>query len=149
MKIFRILISVCLLLSYQTLADYAEECLSEGCSDHEVEELYESYDEECLNEGCSREEVIELAGGPQFVNQMLQDFRDRGFEVAEEDSGASQCRGTGTMTQCAVILLLCQDWYFCPDAGPDQCQPDDLFCPGGNTQSSWYVCGGCFGFSWF
>ncbi|HEX9640195.1 MAG TPA: hypothetical protein VGB13_02660 [Candidatus Krumholzibacteria bacterium] len=135
---------VCLLWTSGVAADYAEECLSEGCSREEIEELYESYDEECLNEGCSREELIELAGGPQHVNAMLQKFRDLGYKVADSDGGASQCRATGTIAKCRVFLLTCQDWYQCP-TGSDSCE-GEFGCPGGNVSSAWYVCGGCFGF---
>lgn len=134
------------LASVGASGDYAEECLSEGCSDHEVKELYDSYKEECLNEGCSKEEIIELAGGPQYVNQMLQAFRDRGWRVAESDGGASLCRGIGSMTRCLGFLMFCQDWYQCP-TGTDSCE-GSADCPGGNSSSAWYVCGGCFGFRW-
>jgi hypothetical protein len=124
-------------------ADYQEECLSEGCNNEEVDELYDSYQEECLNEGCSNEEKIELAGGPQFVNQMLSEFRRRGFKVAEE---GNNCVATGTIAKCRLFLLTCQDWYQCP-TGSDSCE-GEFACPGGNTSSSWYVCGGCIGFDW-
>jgi hypothetical protein len=137
---------VLVLSPYGAAADYGEECLSEGCSDHEVRELYDSYREECINEGCSNEELIELAGGPQHVNAMLQAFRDRGYEVAGSDGGASQCRATGTIAKCRVFLLTCQDWYQCP-TGSDDCK-GEFACPGGNTSSAWYVCGGCLGFDW-
>lgn len=150
MKIVRFLVVVffCLfspLVLEAVLADYAEECLSEGCNDEEVRELYSWYAEECINEGCSHEEVIELAGGAGSVNAMLDEFRRRGFKVLDNSPGPG-CSATGTTTKCAAILLLCQDWYFCP-GGTDACPPDDPLCPGGNTKSSWYVCGGCIGFS--
>ena len=139
------MVSFFLLFASPVLADYGEECLSEGCSDEEVSELYASYAEECLNESCSPEEVIELAGGAGNVNAMLDEFRRRGFKVLENSPGIG-CTATGTKTKCVAFLFLCQDWYFCP-GGKDACPPDDQFCPGGNTKSSWYVCGGCIGFS--
>lgn len=126
-------------------ADYAEECQSEGCNGEEVRELWQSYKEECINEGCSHEEVIELAGNPQSVNAMLNDFRSRGFQVLDNSPGPN-CTATGTLAKCRFVLLMCQDWYFCPN-GRDACPPDEPFCPGGNTSSAWYVCGGCIGWS--
>jgi hypothetical protein len=133
------------LLSSSVFATYGEECLSEGCNDEEVRELYASYQEECINEGCSHEEVIELAGGAQFVDAMLSEFNRRGWKTLPGSPG-SGCTATGTKTKCAALVFLCQDWYFCP-GGTDACSPDDIFCPGGNTSSSWYACGVCLGFS--
>ena len=147
MRAFISTVLFCLVISPFALADYDEECISEGCSGEEVRELYSSYKEECINEGCSHEEVIELAGNSSQVNAMLDEFRRRGFEVLDNSPGPS-CRPTGTTTKCAAVFFLCQDWYFCP-GGTDVCPPDDPFCPGGNTSSSWYVCGACFGFDWF
>lgn len=135
-------VTLLLVIPNVCFANFREECLSEGCSNEEVRELYSSYAEECLNEGCSREELIELAGGPQFVTQMLEKFRSLGFRVAGSD--ASQCRATGTIAKCRVFLLTCQDWYQCP-TGTDNCE-GEFACPGGNVSSAWYVCGGCFGF---
>lgn len=125
-------------------ADFAEECLSEGCSAEEIRELYASYQEECIDEGCSHEEVIELAGGAAHVNAMLAEFRRRGFRVL--DNTPTGCTAAGTIAKCRVFLLTCQDWYFCP-GGHDSCE-GTFGCPGGNTKSAWYVCGGCFGFDW-
>jgi hypothetical protein len=125
------------------LADFAEECLSEGCNDEEVNELYSSYRSECIDEGCSHEEVIELAGGPQHVDAMLQEFRRRGFEVLDNSPGPN-CQATGSRTSCVFVANWCQDWYFCP-GGTDSCA-DDPFCPGGNTSNAYYLCGACFGF---
>lgn len=122
-------------------ADFAEECLREGCNAEEVRELYASYKEECINEGCSHEEVIELAGGAQHVNAMLAEFRRRGFQVL--DNTPTGCTPTGTIAKCRLFLMTCQDWYFCP-GGKDSCA-GEFACPGGNTKSAWYVCGGCFG----
>ena len=146
-RIRRFAVALVFCLPALALADYAEECLSEGCSDEEVRELYQSYKEECINEGCSHEEVIELAGNAQSVNAMLDHFRRLGFKVLDNSPGPG-CSPTGTLAKCAGFLLMCQDWYFCPD-GKDACPPDEPFCPGGNTKSSWYVCGGCIGFDWF
>lgn len=111
-----------------TASDYQEECLSEGCSDEEVKELWRSYKEECINEGCSKEEVIELGGTPSGALQMLQHFRRLGLQVRERDFLNLQCTPIGSETKCAAILLLCKDIWQCPD---------------GIHQSSWYVCGGC------
>ena len=113
-----------------TMDDYQEECLSEGCSNEEVRELWVSYKEECLNEGCSREEVIELGGTPQGALAMLNHFRKLGFEVRERDFLNLTCTAIGTETKCAAVLLLCKDFWQCPDKV---------------HESSWYVCGGCLG----
>jgi hypothetical protein len=147
MKSVRFLILSFFLFSSLSMADYGEECLSEGCSGEEVRELYSSYAEECINEGCSHEEVIELAGGAGNVNAMLDEFRRRGYKVLDNLPGPG-CTPTGSTAKCAGFLQICQDWYFCP-GGKDACPPNDQFCPGGNTKSSPYVCGGCFGFDWF
>lgn len=140
----RILLLLLVLPPLTSFADYAEECQSEGCSGEEVRELYQSYKEECINEGCSHEEVIELAGHPGSVNAMLEEFRRRGFKVLDNSPGPG-CTATGSQTKCALFVMVCRDWYFCP-GGTDACAPNDLFCPGGNTASAWYPCGACFGF---
>ncbi|MCA1578139.1 MAG: hypothetical protein LC794_12350 [Acidobacteria bacterium] len=113
-----------------TTDDYQEECLSEGCSDEEVRELWVSYKEECINEGCSREEVIELGGTPQGALAMLNHFRRLGFEVRDRDFLNLQCTAIGSQTKCAAVLMLCKDLWQCPDKV---------------HESSWYVCGGCLG----
>ena len=76
---------------------------------------------------------------------MLEEFRKRGFQVI--DNTPTGCTATGTVAKCRGIVLTCQDWYFCA-GGKDACPPDDRFCPGGNTKSSWYACGLCIGFDW-
>jgi hypothetical protein len=139
-------LAICFVSAGAAFADYKEECLSEGCSSEEVDELYSSYKEECINEGCSHEEVIELAGHPDAVNDMLNEFRRRGFQVLDNSPGPG-CSATGSRTRCVLVTMWCQDWYFCP-GGTDACPPDDPFCPGGNTSSAWYICGACFGFKW-
>jgi hypothetical protein len=48
--------------------DYREECLKEGCSREEIQELWDSFHNECMNETCWAEEVFELAGGTHYVN---------------------------------------------------------------------------------
>ncbi len=110
------------------IADYAEECMSEGCDGEEVSELYSSYREECLGEGCSAEEVIELAGNTEAVGPMLAEFKKRGFEVNENDFRKAMCTGLKADVKCVAILLMCQDTYNCPD---------------GLFTTDWYVCGGC------
>jgi hypothetical protein len=45
---------------------YQEECLAEGCSNEEINELWVSFQEECFGEGCWTEEVFELSGGPHY-----------------------------------------------------------------------------------
>lgn len=45
---------------------YQEECLSEGCSNEEIRELWASFSHECFVEGCWTEEVFELSGGPHY-----------------------------------------------------------------------------------
>ncbi len=68
-------------------ADWREECIGEGCSGEEKEELFESFHHECVAEGCWAEEVGELAGAgldsggnvvssPQFF-QMMNYFQAR------------------------------------------------------------------------
>lgn len=124
-------LSALLLAPLPAWASFGEECLSEGCDDEEVSELYASYAEECLSEGCSPEEVIELAGGTQHVQAMRDAFVRRGFRVNEEDFRKALCAPIGSETQCAAFLLLCKDTYRCPS---------------GLEESAWYVCGGCIGF---
>lgn len=148
MKKLILLIALWFGFGYFSYADYAEECLSEGCNTEEVKELYRSYKEECINEGCSHEEVIELAGNAGSVNAMLNNFRNRGWRVLDANSPGSGCSATGSTTGCAGIFLMCQDWYFCP-GGTDSCVGEHFACPGGNTSSAPYVCGVCFGFDWF
>lgn len=116
------------------LDDYSEECLGEGCSAEEVNELYASYQEECLVEGCSPEEVFELAGpAPGAVNAMLTEFKRRGFRVRDSDFiGAAAVFCAGTTTEChgfIIELMFCDDHCTFPD---------------GSTSSP-YVCGLCFG----
>jgi hypothetical protein len=111
--------------------DYKEECQGEGCSSEELSEICASYTEECIGEGCSKEEVIELAGNPGSVFPMLQDLKAHGCKVRESDFGAGNCQGIKTDTQCAAVTLWCKDYYA---------------CPGGNFDTSWYICGGCIGF---
>jgi hypothetical protein len=65
--------------------DYLEECTHEGCSSEEVKELYSSYSEECLHEGCSAEELLELGGSPAGVEDMLDEFKKRGWKVDNDD----------------------------------------------------------------
>jgi hypothetical protein len=110
--------------------NYLEECLSEGCSAEEVNELYASYQEECLNEGCSPEEVSELAGGPGAVNSMLFEFRRRGFNVRDRDfiAGGGIC--TGTTSTSYGPFIVCDD----------HCTFSD-----GSTSAP-YVCGFFFSF---
>jgi hypothetical protein len=110
--------------------NYQEECLSEGCSNEEVRELWVSYKEECLHEGCSREEVIELGGTPQGALAMRDHFRKLGFEVRDSDFANLACTPIGTQTKCIALVLICKDSY--------QCQ-------NGVHESSWYACGACFG----
>lgn len=129
-------LAVALTLASAAAADYREECQSEGCSTEEVEELYESYEEECLHEGCSFEEVIELAGHPSSVSAMLNDFKERGWKVAEEHFLAANCTPVGSNTQCIAFVLFCQDIYQCPSDNP----------AGPPTTSAWYACGACLGF---
>jgi hypothetical protein len=66
--------------------DYKEECLSEGCDNEEIRELWDSYQSECGDEDCWVEEVFELSGGPRYVlqpennaefNAMFKAFRDK------------------------------------------------------------------------
>jgi hypothetical protein len=115
--------------------DYTEECLGEGCSAEEVNELYASYQEECLVEGCSPEEVFELAGpAPGAVNAMLTEFKRRGFKVRDSDfQGAAGAVCTGTTTECYgffIEVMICDDHCTFPD---------------GSTSAS-YPCGLCIGF---
>lgn len=112
--------------------DFAEECLHEGCSGHEVEELYESYDEECLNEGCSKEEIVELAGNSSSVNAMFADFTSRGYHVDPDHFSGTTPICTGTTTFCTAIILWCNDNCTYPDG----------------SKSSTYACGICIGFWW-
>lgn len=112
--------------------DYQEECLSEGCSDEEVRELWVSYKEECINEGCSKEEIIELGGTPQGALAMLRHFKRLGFEVRDKDFLDLDCTGIKTDTKCIGVLMFCKDFWQCPS---------------GVHESSWYVCGGCLGAS--
>lgn len=111
-----------------TTDDYQEECLSEGCSDEEVKELWRSYREECINEGCSKEEVIELGGTPSGALEMLRHFRRLKLEVRDRDFLNLTCTPIGTQTKCVAVLFFCKDSWSCPD---------------GIHTSSWYVCGGC------
>jgi hypothetical protein len=89
--------------------DYNEECLHEGCSGEEVEELHESYDEECFGEGCSQEEVVELAGTPEVVNAMLDDFAARGLKVSPEHRCDAKCidEHRCTFTSCKGFVQTC------------------------------------------
>lgn len=66
------------------VADYAEECQNEGCSQEEVHELYNSYHEECINEGCGQEEIDELAG-PGAQNAMMAAFLKYQWYIRSQD----------------------------------------------------------------
>lgn len=112
------------------LFSYYEECTHEGCSSEEVEELYDSYAEECLHEGCNKEEVIELGGTTDGALEMLREFRDRGYRVDQKDFDNLACEYLGREEK-RYGLFFCRDSWQCPD---------------GIHQSSWFVCG--FFFSW-
>jgi hypothetical protein len=126
----------------QANANYLEECLGEGCSDHEVQELCSSYTEECLNEGCSKEEVFELggqAGGTcRGVTAMLEHFGRIGCRVNLSDfDGACPiiCEPIDPReptAKCYGIILVCNDHCRFPDG----------------SMGTPYVCGLCLGF-WF
>lgn len=57
--------------------DYREECLSEGCDNEELKELYNSMMHECNSETCWHEEVTELSGGSRYDSAMFEAFRNR------------------------------------------------------------------------
>ena len=122
------------------LAHYFEECVHEGCSGHEIEELYESYDEECFGEGCSKEEVFELAVGgyrgpgyTYWVTQFMNELQSRGYVINPEHFQTSFGDVCGPMiTKCYGVVMFCDE----------QCVYSD-----GSTSSP-YACGVCFGFSW-
>ena len=68
-------------------ASYGEECVNEGCSGEEKNELWQSFQSECIDEGCFSEEVAELAGSdiysdgtytrPVLVRDLMAYFQTR------------------------------------------------------------------------
>lgn len=62
---------------------YKEECMQEGCSGEEVEEMYwgrgGGYDEECIGEGCSGEEKAEY-GADQDEHYSDDEDQEEGWE---------------------------------------------------------------------
>ncbi|NEO11709.1 MULTISPECIES: hypothetical protein [unclassified Moorena] len=78
-------------LTPAAFANWNEECNNEGCSNGELQDLYESYASECLTEGCSNEEMYETAGGSGSVCPMFSDFKDKGFYVSPDSLGQFRC----------------------------------------------------------
>ncbi len=70
-------------LTPYALANWNEECNNEGCSNSELQALYDDYSSECLSEGCAKEEMYETAGGSGAVCPMFSDFIDHGYTVTE------------------------------------------------------------------
>jgi len=106
-------------------ADYQEECQREGCSNEEKKELWESYNEECLHKSCSREELYELGGSPQGASEMLVEFKRLGWRINEGDFKNLICNFT-ERKEANYAFYFCQDVWECPD---------------GRYESSWYLCG--------
>lgn len=48
---------------------YLEECEGEGCSNEEINELWNSFQSECFQEQCWTEEVFELSGGARYHSE--------------------------------------------------------------------------------
>lgn len=63
--------------------DYYEECQKEGCSRHEVVELWQSFQTECIEEDCWMEEVAELAGGTVEMSEFGNWYYTKAHYVAE------------------------------------------------------------------
>lgn len=121
-------------------ADYNEECVQEGCSNHEVWELYQSYRSECINENCSKHEVHEIVGGTSsaLLSETRRAFTNRGWETNSrdfesplscEDGRAHPQTGQFELASCAFVVLICYE----------TCRYSD------GIEDRSYACGACFG----
>jgi hypothetical protein len=80
---------------------YYEECIGEGCSTEEVDELHDQYYEETIGENGNFEEVTEIAFDDAqraafdsdtektFILVMLRDFQMHGWTVRQQDIAAA------------------------------------------------------------
>lgn len=79
--------------------NFYEECEQEGCSNHEIEELFDSFHHECVVEGCSQEEVRELAGATSRIDNMYTAFCNLGKNFTWFHTNVSTTNCTGLATQ--------------------------------------------------
>jgi hypothetical protein len=92
--------------------NYYEECIHEGCSQEEKNELFEDYREECLAESCSTSELSDIAGGAAYIDPMLVNFLTNSNWIVSTTNFQSQeappakavwwytgCNYTGTVVQ--------------------------------------------------
>lgn len=115
------------------LIDYREECVGEGCSNHEIEELWDSFHEECFGEGCYTEEVFELSGGPRYhsspyiwesdIPDLFQAFRSRLGKTFDDPAMIA-----GVTQDFGNWLKETFDGYVFTSPEVDWCYPTDTWC---------------------
>lgn len=95
--------------SIPAVANYYEECQSEGCDTEETEELHESYESECFEENCDIEEVREIAGRRGSINAMINDFQARGwaFNACDRVGPCTASPGNNTTSRDVFYGALC------------------------------------------